>query len=418
MKFPAPALSLIKRLEDNGYEAWIVGGAVRDAWLHKNIHDIDITCSARPEEIEEVFSDCKTIDVGKSFGTIRVIWKGEVYELTSFRSEEGYRDGRHPDRVYYAKTIEEDLSRRDFTINAMAFNPNRGILDIFNGRADYENGILRAVGHADERISEDGLRMLRAVRFAGRFGLELDRGLEQSIMDRKHQIKRISIERCMDEINKMLMSANPEKSLEKMKALGLMETLMPEIDTIPDKAVFEELPKELYHYWAALLSDGGKSGKAQESITKRILKRFKSSNMLIKMVGLLVKESYMTLPTDLANCRKWLIHHSLDEGKAIVDYNRALVLSFENDEEKNKALEIIEKMELCINEIANKKLAISIKDLEVSGSDLIKVGYNQGKDIGIILNQSLEDHIYGLVENNKAQLLEYITNKWGRNKEC
>ena len=199
MIFPDEALEVLRRLEEAGYEAWFVGGAVRDRVLGREAADVDITTSATPSEIEAVFAGERTLDVGKSFGTIRVVMPQAVYEVTTYRAERNYIDGRHPETVEYSRHIEDDLKRRDFTMNAMAWHPERGLLDLYGGRRDLAAGLLRAVGVAAERMEEDGLRMLRAVRFASRFAMKLEPSLRKAIIDQHTQIERISVERCSEE---------------------------------------------------------------------------------------------------------------------------------------------------------------------------------------------------------------------------
>lgn len=405
MIFPDPAIRLINRLEDRGFEAWIVGGAVRDAWLKKEIHDIDIATSARPAEIEEVFSDCKTIDVGKAFGTIRVIWEAEVYELTTFRSEEGYMDGRHPDKVTYSNKIEDDLSRRDFTINAMAYNPSKGILDLYGGRDDFEEGILRAVGDPNERIGEDALRMLRAVRFAGRFDLKMDPELERAIKERKSRISRISVERSMDEINKMLTGRGAERTFEIMAGLGLSQILLPGIDRLPKDEVLNMLPKEPDFLWPALLSNGGEEGAEPGEKAVRILKAFKASNELMDRAGLFVGTVFEELPTDTLGWRIWLKERSMEEARTLLEYKRAF-LELESDLNKLKIMQEI------LETIQKDKLATKISDLDISGRDLIACGFKPGRLIGGILEDCLDAHIHGKLANKKQVLLDYINSKW------
>lgn len=169
---------LVKRLEDSGFETYLVGGALRDKLLGEKIHDIDLTTRARPEQIMKIFSDMKLIDIGKKFGTIKIIYKSEEFEITSFRAESLYKDKRHPDKISFSNTIEEDLKRRDFTINAMA-ERNGKIIDLFDGKKDLKDKIIRAVGNPYERIEEDYLRALRAVRFATVLDFEIEENLKK-----------------------------------------------------------------------------------------------------------------------------------------------------------------------------------------------------------------------------------------------
>ncbi len=343
--------------------------------------------------------------MGKAFGTIRVIWEDAVYELTTYRSEEGYRDGRHPDKVTYSKNIEDDLSRRDFTINAMAYNPSKGVLDLYGGRDDFKEGILRAVGDPDERIGEDALRMLRAVRFAGRFKLKMDPELDKAIRKRKSQIARISVERSMDEINKMLMGNGTEESLKIMKSLGLAEILLPGIDRMPTDEILNKLPKQQEFLWSALLSDGGGEGLEAGEKAVNILKAFKASNELMARVGLFVGTDFKGLPLDTVSWRIWLKDRTIEEARALLEYKRAF-LELESDLNK------LTMMQEILETIQKDKLAIKISDLDISGRDLIACGFKPGKLMGQILDSCLEAHIQGKLANDKRELLDYIKHKW------
>lgn len=219
---------LVKRLEDSGFETYLVGGALRDKLLGEKIHDIDLTTRARPEQIMKIFSDMKLIDIGKKFGTIKVIYKSEEFEITSFRAESFYKDKRHPDKISFSNTIEEDLKRRDFTINAMA-ERNGKIIDLFDGKKDLKNKIIRAVGNPYERIEEDYLRALRAVRFATVLDFEIEKNLKNAIKNKKNNIEEISKERIRDEIDKILLSKNPSRGIRLLENLDLLEYIFPEV---------------------------------------------------------------------------------------------------------------------------------------------------------------------------------------------
>ena len=203
---------LSKRLENEGFETYLVGGAVRDRLLGKEIHDIDLTTRARPNDIMRIFSDLKLIDIGKKFGTIKVIYKSEEFEITSFRSESTYKDRRHPEKISFSDSIDEDLKRRDFTINAMAFR-NGELIDLFGGKKDLQNKLIRAVGNPYERIKEDYLRAIRAVRFATILDFEIESELKKAISQMASHIEDISKERIRDEVDKILLADNPSRGI-------------------------------------------------------------------------------------------------------------------------------------------------------------------------------------------------------------
>ena len=207
IELPAKVKYIISKLEDNGYEAYAVGGCVRDSVLNRIPEDWDITTSAKPEEVKKLFQ--ATIDTGLQHGTVTVIVDKEGYEVTTFRLDGDYTDGRHPDRVAFTSSLTEDLKRRDFTINAMAYSVKTGLVDRFDGLQDLENGIIRAVGNAEERFTEDALRMLRAIRFAGQLNFEIEEETFDAIKKLSSNISKVSVERIAKELEKLLLSSNP-----------------------------------------------------------------------------------------------------------------------------------------------------------------------------------------------------------------
>ena len=195
------AMPVLQTLEDAGFEAYFVGGSVRDVLLHRHVHDVDITTSAYPEEVKELFD--KSIDTGIKHGTVTVLYGGESYEITTFRTESGYQDFRRPDHVTFVQNLDEDLKRRDFTINALAMDMHGNIVDLFNGIEDLKNHIIRAVGNPEKRFHEDALRMMRAVRFMSQLEFKLEEKTEQAIKDNHELLKKISVERIREEFVKM-----------------------------------------------------------------------------------------------------------------------------------------------------------------------------------------------------------------------
>ena len=212
IELPRDVSFIISELEGKGYEAYAVGGCIRDSLLGKTPDDWDITTSASPEEVKAVFQ--RTIDTGIKHGTVTVRLHGRSYEVTTFRIDGDYSDGRHPDNVEFVKNLDEDLKRRDFTINAMAYSEKAGIIDLFNGREDLEKGIIRCVGVSRERFSEDALRMMRAVRFAARFGFSIEESTYEAIKDLAPTLSKVSAERIRVEFEKTLISDHPEFARE------------------------------------------------------------------------------------------------------------------------------------------------------------------------------------------------------------
>lgn len=219
---------VLERLEKAGYESYLVGGFVRDRIMGRASSDVDIATKARPNQIEEIFKDLKIIDVGKNFGTIRVIGHGQEYEITTFRKDFSYKDKRRPGQVVFADEIESDLERRDFTINAMALRNNE-LIDPFGGQNDIKEKIIRAVGNPHERISEDYLRALRAVRFAANLGFDIERNLEEAIKKNSKNLAYISVERQAAELDKILVGPDPARGIRLLEKLGLLGEIFPEV---------------------------------------------------------------------------------------------------------------------------------------------------------------------------------------------
>ena len=222
---------ILEKLKSHGYPTYPVGGCVRDSLLGREVKDIDLTTLARPDEIKEVFSSEKIIDIGKKFGTIKVISQGEEFEITTFRSDGTYLDGRHPDEISFSDDLIADLKRRDFTINAMAYDEGK-VIDPFNGRADLHEKLIRAVGDPEERIAEDYLRSLRAVRFATRLSFRIDEDLKEAIRNNKDKISLISKERIADELSKILLEDEPSRGIRLLDELDLLEEILPELYTM------------------------------------------------------------------------------------------------------------------------------------------------------------------------------------------
>ena len=229
MNLPADVQNIINVLESNGHEAYAVGGCVRDCILGKVPHDWDITTSALPEQVKALFSH--TFDTGIEHGTVTVLMNGVGYEVTTYRVDGKYEDGRHPKEVTFTASLEEDLKRRDFTINAMAYNDSRGLVDLFGGEADLQTGIIKAVGNPTERFTEDALRMLRALRFSAQLGFEIEADTYEAIKKLAPTLERISAERIQVEMVKLVTSDHPEK-LRDVYDTGLSKVFFPELDAM------------------------------------------------------------------------------------------------------------------------------------------------------------------------------------------
>ena len=281
------AAALLDTLHAAGYAAYAVGGCVRDSLLGRTAHDWDLCTSALPQQVMELFGAEQCIPTGLQHGTVTIKYGGQLYETTTFRTEGSYTDGRHPDAVQFVPDVREDLARRDFTINAMAYNEAEGLVDPFGGQADLQNGLLRAVGEPQQRFTEDALRILRLYRFAARFGFALDAATARAARQLAPHLDCISAERIQEELAKLLAAPQPGAYLEPaVLAVVLpeltpaaLEAAKPVVDACP--AGEENLPVR----WAALLRSLG------ESATRRVLKRLRCSNTCIEETTVLVRET-------------------------------------------------------------------------------------------------------------------------------
>ena len=281
------AAALLNALHAAGYAAYAVGGCVRDSLLGRTAHDWDLCTSALPQQVMELFGAAQCIPTGLQHGTVTIKYGGQLYETTTFRTEGSYTDGRHPDAVQFVPDVREDLARRDFTINAMAYNEAEGLVDPFGGQKDLQNGLLRAVGEPQQRFTEDALRILRLYRFAARFGFALDAATARAARQLAPHLDCISAERIQEELAKLLAAPQPGAYLEPaVLAVVLpeltpaaLEAAKPVVDACP--AGEENLPVR----WAALL------GALGETDTRRVLKRLRCSNACIEETAVLVRET-------------------------------------------------------------------------------------------------------------------------------
>ena len=281
------AAALLDTLHAAGYAAYAVGGCVRDSLLGRTAHDWDLCTSALPQQVMELFGAEQCIPTGLQHGTVTIKYGGQLYETTTFRTEGSYTDGRHPDEVQFVPDVREDLARRDFTINAMAYNEAEGLVDPFGGQADLQNGLLRAVGEPQQRFTEDALRILRLYRFAARFGFALDAATARAARQLAPHLDCISAERIQEELAKLLAAPQPGAYLEPAVLAVVLPELTPESLTAA-KPVVDACPageENLPVRWAALL------GALGEADTRRVLKRLRCSNACIEETAVLVRET-------------------------------------------------------------------------------------------------------------------------------
>ena len=297
------AAALLDTLHAAGYAAYAVGGCVRDSLLGRTAHDWDLCTSALPQQVMELFGTEQCIPTGLQHGTVTIKYGGQLYETTTFRTEGSYTDGRHPDEVRFVPDVREDLARRDFTINAMAYNEAEGLVDPFGGQADLQNGLLRAVGEPQQRFTEDALRILRLYRFAARFGFALDAATARAARQLAPHLDCISAERIQEELAKLLAAPQPGAYLEPAVLAVVLPELTPESLTAA-KPVVDACPageENLPVRWAALL------GALGEADTRRVLKRLRCSNACIEETAVLVRET-----AEQGVCGSFLLGHEFE----------------------------------------------------------------------------------------------------------
>jgi len=429
---------IISTLQKNGYEAYAVGGCVRDSILGRVPGDWDITTSAMPEETKALFQ--KIFDTGIEHGTVTVLLDGEGYEVTTYRIDGEYEDSRHPKEVTFTRCLEEDLLRRDFTINAMAYNHKDGLVDIFGGIEDIERKVVRCVGDAHARFSEDALRILRGIRFAAQLGFEIEEDTRAGMKELAPTLKNISAERIQVELIKTVTSPNPSLLAEAYE-LGITQHFLPEFDQM-----METEQENLHHKWnvgehslhamenirsekvlrlTMLLHDIGKplvktidkNGVAHflqhslesEKLTKNILKRLKFDNDTLNKVAKLVLYHDYRMPATEKNVRRAVNKIGEDLFPYFLEVYRADILA-QSEFEKEEKIQQLSEIEKIYHFVIENKQCVSLKTLAVSGRDLIQAGMKPGKEIGEMLARLLEIVLDTPEMNKKEVLLKYVDN--------
>lgn len=430
MFLPENVKFVLERLDKCGYKAYAVGGCVRDALLGQIPHDYDITTDAEPDETERCFCDKTVIKTGIKHGTVTVIVDGRPVEITTMRTDGEYSDSRHPDEVSFTGNIKEDLSRRDFTVNAMAYND--AVIDYFGGKEDLENGIIRAVGEAELRFSEDALRILRALRFSSKLGFSVEKNTAVAIHKLKHLLKAVSAERIFMEIKGIICGKNAENVL--IEFADVICEIIPEFQNCIGFA--QNNPHHIYDVYthtvkalaateaneelrlAALFHDIAKPicktedenrifhfyGHPEKSaeMAEKILRRFKCDNKTRETVVMLIKYHDYRFPPTERNVKRLLAKIGFEAARLLVKLKRADLYAQapqyrENESQIDMICDIINKLEA-------EATCISVKNLELNGNDLIDLGF-EGKRIGEILNYLLALVIDGKIENEKNALL-------------
>lgn len=390
------AASLLDRLHAAGHAAYAVGGCVRDSLLGLVPHDWDLCTSATPAEVLALFGEEHCIPTGLQHGTVTIKSHGNLYETTTFRTEGAYSDGRHPDAVHFVPDVKEDLARRDFTINAMAYSAEEGLIDPFGGRADLAAGIVRAVGEPERRFEEDALRILRLYRFAARFGFALDPATGEAAKALSRHLDCVSAERIAEELSRLLAAPKPGTYLEPAVLAVLFPEL--ELEMLPEICrIIDALTPGMEHFpvrLAALLCPLGEAG------ARAPLKRLKVSNALGNQVSILVKESKNILENDLRSLhlqtRKMMGTYDLQTLEELADlWSAQDPKKKEQVEEFRRYAEWLEQNHVCCR----------VNQLAVNGRDLMAAGVAPGPGLRRVLEGLLEQVITGRLPNEKAALL-------------
>lgn len=433
---PIKVEKIIQTLQEHGFEAYAVGGCVRDSILGRKPEDWDITTSAMPEETKQIFRH--TIDTGIEHGTVTVRLEKESFEVTTYRIDGKYEDNRHPKEVTFTRSLREDLLRRDFTINAMAYNSKDGLVDIFGGLEDLKKQVIRCVGNARERFSEDALRILRGVRFAAQLGFAIDPDTEEGMRMLAPTLEKISAERIQTELVKTLTSDRPEL-LKKAYELGITAQFLPEFDRL--MVTEQETPHHMYNVGehtiqamkhirpekvlrlTMLLHDMGKpalktidaTGRAHfkkhaaesEVLARRILKRLKFDNDTLHKVTRLVRYHDYRMEATEKNVRRAMNRIGEDIFTAYMEVRRADVLA-QSLYKREEKLQNLNEVEALYEKIVREEQCVSLRTLAVSGKDLLETGMKPGKEIGETLERLLDQVIENPELNTREELLKRL----------
>lgn len=437
---PTGARKIIARLEQHGYEAYIVGGCVRDSLMGKRPSDWDICTSARAEEMMALFEDKRVIPTGIQHGTLTILAEDGAYEVTTFRIDGEYLDHRHPKSVAFTRELAEDLSRRDFTINAMAWHPERGLIDLFGGVEDLRDRLVRAVGDPVQRFNEDGLRMLRMVRFATVLDFDYDPATYDAVRKQGHLLQYISKERIQVELNKILLAAHPARGLEDLYTLGMYPYIIPMMCHTVGFAqrgghhfldVFEHsllavgvIAPELVLRLTMLLHDIGKPfvwdsseslsydrfddhAAVSAKLAGKILRDLKYDNATRKdVVELIVHHNDILLP-DPVNVRRALARLGEVQTRRLVQVKVADLIAHDLAGEREKILALFAEISDVIDEVVARGDCTSVKALAIGGQDMMALGLS-GRAIGQMLNAALELVLEKPEMNTRETLLNWV----------
>ncbi len=433
---PEKVKTVINTLQDAGYEAYAVGGCIRDSLRGRRPHDWDITTSAHPAEVQRLFR--RTVDTGMKHGTVTVLLDQDSFEVTTYRIDGEYLDGRHPEQVTFTKDLAGDLQRRDFTINAMAYNEENGLVDIFGGQTDLNDEIIRAVGDPEERFSEDALRILRAVRFAAQLDFQVDPVTKAAAERLSGSLRQISAERIRDELLKLLTSDHPEK-LRDCYETGMTAAFLPEFDAMmktPQNtphhsySVGEHTILSMKHIapdpvlrFTMLLHDAGKPsarttdengrdhfyGHPEKSavIADDVLRRLKFDNDTRRRIVQLVRFHDERPPLSETAVRRAIVKCGQEAFPAMFLVREADIMA-QSEYYREEKLQYIRDFRNLYEEILKRGDCLTIKDLALSGRDLIEMGYEPGPELGRTLDKLLSAVLEHPEKNSREELIKHL----------
>ncbi len=434
INYPDSVGYIIERLNENGFEAFIVGGCVRDSILGKTPCDWDITTNAQPEDIKRLFN--KTYDIGIRHGTVSVAVNGDIFEVTTYRIDGTYSDSRRPDNVSFTTSLKEDLARRDFTVNAMAYNSKTGLIDYFEGLKDIDQRNIKAVGNPEVRFLEDALRMLRAIRFSAQLGFTIERSTFDAISKNSGSIRNISKERIREEVNKILLSSNPS-CFNMLYTTGLLNNIMPEfipcyfteqnnpyhIYNVAEHVMYtvESVPNTVILRWTMLLHDIGKPSRkttdekgidhfyghpeVSVQMADSILNNLRFDKASIKKILTLIKYHDMDVFDTESSVKKVINKVGEELFLSLLEVQRADAMG-QNPVYLDKRLITLDNIKHIYEEIKEKHQCINISDLAINGDDLISLGMKPGKEIKQVLCQLFEQVLENPDLNEKEKLIE------------
>ena len=434
IKIPDEVQHIINTLEKNGYEAYAVGGCLRDAFLGAEPKDWDVCTPALPEQTMKCFDGLHIIKTGLRHGTITLVLNGNPFEITTYRVDGTYSDNRHPDSVEFVKDLKEDLSRRDFTINAMAYNPKKGVVDFFDGISDIKKQVVRCVGSADERFREDALRIMRALRLASTLNFSIEDDTSEAIHDTRCLLGKIAVERISKELNKLIVGRNAGNIL--LRYVPVIWEIIPEI-----RAMIEFEQNNPYHYldvWkhtvtsvtnapidvilrlTMLFHDIAKPECYSEAegvghfhghpqtgsrIAGKILSRLRYDNCTTRTIKQLIFYHDVEILPTRKHVKRWLYKIGEERFRQLIDVKRADAMA-QTEEYRRKKLATLDDILLITDEIIEQRQCFSLGDMAVNGRDLIAAGIPEGIEIGRMLNRLVSMVVDETVENDRAKLLE------------